>query len=40
MKGRIAKKIIILIFICILTILDIFMVSKQIVKAEENDEVN
>ena len=40
MKGRIAKKIIILIFICILTILDIFMVSKQIVQAEENAEVN
>ena len=40
MKGRIAKKIIMLAFICVLTMLDVFMVSKQIVQAEENAEVN
>lgn len=40
MKGRIAKKIIMLAFICVLTMLDVFMVSKQIVQAEEDSEVN
>lgn len=40
MKGRIAKKIIMLAFICVLTMLDVFMVSKQIVQAEKDSEVN
>ena len=34
MKGKIANKIVMLIFICMLTMFDVFVVSKQIVQAD------
>lgn len=38
MKGNICRKIVILMLICALTVLDIFMISKQIVHAQEMNE--
>ena len=39
MKGKIVKKIVILTFICVLTLLDVFIVSRQIVQAEGEENV-
>ncbi len=39
MKGKIAKKVIMLIFICMLTMFDIFVVSKQIVQADGEEQI-
>ena len=39
MKGKIAKKVIMLTFICMLTMFDIFVVSKQIVQADGEEQI-
>ena len=38
MNGRIAKKIVMLTFICMLTMFDVFVISKQIVHADEENQ--
>ena len=37
MKGKFVKKIVMLILVCILMLLDVFIISKQIVQAEGED---